>query len=171
MIKRKSRRVAKLLFPIVNFLIVAVLQAEGSNLRVVSWNVLYGFNHGQSVEEAGAWLGEQGANVVALQELNGISEDGLVKLARHWGHRFAVTHKEAGFPVGLTSRKPIQVLERKVEGFHHGYLHVRTYEIHFFVVHFWPGKNERHATPRDHSQGSERSQSPFLLERLRHLAE
>ncbi len=132
--------VAKLLFSSFCFLTVAVVQAESPGLKVICWNVLYGFNHGQSVQEAGAWLNEEGADVVALQELNGISERGLLKMASRWGHGFAVTHKEVGFPVGLTSRKPIEVLERQSEGFHHGYLHVRTHEIHFFVVHFWPGK-------------------------------
>ena len=48
--------------------------------------------------------------------------------------------KKGGFPVGLTSSQAIEVIERRVKGFHHGYLHCKTHGIHFFVVHFWPRK-------------------------------
>ena len=116
------------------------LLAEGSTLKVISWNVLYGFNHQRSIAEAGDWIRRQNPDVIAFQELNGISENELMDLSRGWGHGFAVTHKESGFPVGLASREPIRVRERCVEGFHHGFLHAETFGIHFFVVHFWPGK-------------------------------
>lgn len=116
------------------------LGAESSNLKLISWNVLYGFNHQRSVDESADWIRRQKPDVIAFQELNGISEGKLVQLSQRWGHEYAVTHKEAGFPVGLASREPIQVLERKVEGYHHGFLHAQTLGIHFFVVHFWPGK-------------------------------
>lgn len=114
--------------------------AEGASLKIISWNVLYGFNHQRSILEAGEWIKEQNPDIIAFQELNGFSESKLVELAKRWGHGFAVTHKEEGFPVGLASREPIRVMERRVKGFHHGFLHAQTQGIHFFVVHFWPGK-------------------------------
>ncbi|MFT7680388.1 MAG: exodeoxyribonuclease-3 [Planctomycetota bacterium] len=114
--------------------------AETPGLKLINWNVLYGFNHQRSVAEACDWLESQAPDVVSLQELNGISESQLGELAAEWGHPYAVTHKQSGFPVGLTSSEPIEVIERAAEGFHHGYLHCKTYGIHFFVVHFWPGK-------------------------------
>ena len=113
---------------------------ELQSVKVINWNVLYGFNHGQSRTEGSRWISDQEPDIVALQELNGITEKDLLEQAKKWGHAHAVTHKENGFPVGLTSRWPIQVLERKSKGFHHGYLHCKTRDIHFFVVHFWPGK-------------------------------
>lgn len=114
--------------------------ADGNSLKIINWNVLYGFNHHKSIEEAGNWLKTQLPDVIAFQELNGISEKRLGELAKHWDHTYAVTHKENGFPVGLTSNQPIEVLAREFEGFHHGFLHCKTYGIYFFVVHFWPGK-------------------------------
>lgn len=114
---------------------------DKSNFKVVCWNVLYGFNHGQSVEEGAKWLTEQAPDVVALQELNRYTSESLNQLAQNWGHKHSAILKEKGFPVGLSSRQPIEVLERKVEGFHHGYLHCKTCGIHFFVVHFWPRKD------------------------------
>ncbi len=111
-------------------------------LKIINWNVLYGFQGGETLGAATEWLAAQQPDVVALQELNGFTGEELTAAARGWGHLHAVTHKESGFPVGLSSRWPIRVLERRSEGFHHGFLHARTAGIHFFVVHFWPGKGE-----------------------------
>lgn len=113
---------------------------EPEVLKVVNWNVLYGFNHKKSIGQGVDWIQKQQADVVALQELNGHSQVGLATLARKWGHHHAAILKEKGFPVGLTSSQPIEVVSRNVKGFHHGYLHCKTHGIHFFVVHFWPGK-------------------------------
>ena len=112
---------------------------SSESIKIINWNVLYGFNHGNAVNEGSTWITKQQADVVALQELNGISEDQLAEYSSAWNHPHAVTHKETGFPVGLTSKEPIQVIERIQKGGHHGYLHCKTYDIHFFVVHFWPG--------------------------------
>lgn len=117
----------------------AVVASE--QLRILNWNVLYAFNHGRSVDQGVGWIANSSPDVVALQELNGLTEVSLKTLASRWGHDHAVILKEKGFPVGLTSRQPIKVIERQVEGFHHGYLHARTCDIDFFVVHFWPGKD------------------------------
>ena len=108
--------------------------------KIVNWNVLYGFNHKKSVKQGANWIKKQAADVVALQELNGHNQVGFKELALEWRHDHAAILKKGGFPVGLTSNQPIEVIERRVKDFHHGYLHCKTHGIHFFVVHFWPGK-------------------------------
>ena len=108
--------------------------------KIVNWNVLYGFNHKKSVKQGANWIKNQAADVVALQELNGHNQVGFKELAAEWRHDHAAILKKEGFPVGLTSNQPIEVIERRVKDFHHGYLHCKTHGIHFFVVHFWPGK-------------------------------
>ena len=108
--------------------------------KIVNWNVLYGFNHKKSVKQGANWIKKQAADVVALQELNRHDQVGFKELASEWGHDHAAILKKGGFPVGLTSNQPIEVIERRVKDFHHGYLHCKTHGIHFFVVHFWPGK-------------------------------
>ena len=113
---------------------------ETETLKIVNWNVLYGFNHKKSVKQGANWIKKQAADVVALQELNGHNQVGFKEVAAEWGHDHAAILKKGGFPVGLTSSQPIEVIERRVKGFHHGYLHCKTHGIHFFVVHFWPGK-------------------------------
>ncbi len=77
---------------------------------------------------------------MALQEVMFVDSAGLAELAAAWGHEHSVMHKESGCPVALTSSEPIEVVERRVEGFHHGYLHARTQGIDVLVVHFWPDK-------------------------------
>ncbi len=116
-------------------------EPAADRIRIANWNVLYGFNHSKAVDEGSQWLAEQKLDVAAFQELNGITENKLKEYAKNWGHDFAVTHKVGGFPVGLTSKESIEVIEKKSAGFHHGFLHCKTYGIHFFVVHFWPGKS------------------------------
>lgn len=115
--------------------------AQYRNLKIINWNILYSFNHKLATDAGIEWLKQQQADVLGLQELKGTRELRLSEMAQKWGHEYSAILKERGFPVGLTSRKPIEVIERKVDRFHHGYLHCRTFGIDFFVVHFWRGKD------------------------------
>ena len=113
-------------------------QGPVETVEVINWNTYHFFDHRAKVEEATAWLAEQGPDLVALQEVLHCKEVELGELAQEWGHGHAVMHKEHGYPVALTSSAPIEVVERRVKGSHHGYLHARTHGIDVFVVHFWP---------------------------------
>jgi exodeoxyribonuclease-3 len=95
-------------------------------LKVINWNVLYGFNHKKSIEPDAAWIRYQNPDVLGLQELNKYTLESLSKMALEWGRAHSVRLKQKGFPAGLTSKQPIEVIERRVEGFHHGYLHCKT---------------------------------------------
>ncbi len=125
--------------------------AGGTELCVISYNILEGFaNEASERYPAGSerqarvsqWLAEQTPDIVALQELNGYSEARLAKESQAWGHGHAATVKEKGYIVGLTSREPIEVVERHLEGMHHGVLHARTMGIDCFVVHLSPFRFE-----------------------------
>ena len=131
--------VKRVLFVLV-VLVCQSVMAGDDTVKVISWNILYSFNHGESAERGIAWIKEQGVDVLALQELKGTKGAKLAKMAEKWGHGHSVILKEKGFPVGLTSKEPIEVIEKRVKGFHHGYLHCKTYGINFFVVHFWRSK-------------------------------
>lgn len=109
-------------------------------LSALNWNTYLFFDHKAHQEEASAWLQHQDLDLVALQEVNGMTEATLQARAQQWGHAFVAMNKEHGYPVALTSREPIEVLERRVEGFHHGFLHARTAGLDVLVVHFWPTK-------------------------------
>lgn len=116
------------------------LSAKEGEFKVLNWNVYYGFDGKKTLPKASEWLKQQAPDVLALQELNGITEKQLEAYSKQWGHSYAATNKEKGFPMGLTSSKPIEVIERAAEGYHHGFLHCKTHGIHFFVVHLWPTK-------------------------------
>ena len=107
-------------------------------LKIMTYNVLYGFNHQESIRIAADWINKQNTDILALQELNGFNEQKLRDIAAEWNHNHAVILKEQGFPVGLTSKTPIKVLEKRTEGFTHGYLHCNTAGIDFLVVHLDP---------------------------------
>ncbi len=122
--------------------------------RVISFNILVGFENyrvgdpylpGEERKQAAyKWLAEQQPDLVGLQEMNGYTTEQLLTDAKTWGHEHAVLCKESGYDIALTSRSPIEVVERITEGFHHGLLHCRVDGIDVFVTHFYPGKeNER----------------------------
>ena len=118
--------------------------------HVITYNVLVGFGDQRGETQylpgnerkrmAAQWLAEQAPDVVAFQELNGYTEEQLRKEAATWGHPHAVLLKKSAYFVGLTSKEPITVVERHLEGMVHGLLHCRTSGIDFFVAHLSPHK-------------------------------
>lgn len=108
-------------------------------IRVVSYNIWNGFEKdaGRKDKFTG-WIKQQNPDIVALEELVGFTENDLKELAASYGHPYAAIVKEEGYPVGITSRKPITVVTRQVEGFWHGMLHVKTYGIDVIVTHLSP---------------------------------
>ena len=111
------------------------------NLRVLAYNIFVGFkNNEERHEHAVAWIAAQKPDVVALQELNGYTEEKLKEDARAWGHPYVQLCKvKSGFHLGLTSRKPIENVHLIArEGLWHGIIHGQTYGIDFFVLHLAP---------------------------------
>ncbi len=49
-------------------------------MKVISWNVLYGFNHQKAVSQAVDWIKYQDPDIIAFQELNGYTGETL----RNW---------------------------------------------------------------------------------------
>ncbi|MEE2657011.1 MAG: endonuclease/exonuclease/phosphatase family protein [Candidatus Latescibacterota bacterium] len=110
-------------------------------IRVISYNIWNGFEWGKDRERHAAflhWMRSQASDVVALQELCGYDLEKLGQDARKWGHAHAAILKTDGYPVGLTSREPIALKERLIDGLWHGMLHAETCGIDFFVVHLSP---------------------------------
>jgi exonuclease III len=125
------------------------LSAVAEGFTVVSYNVWNGFNEKSAVQMGIEWIETQDADVVALQELVGIDASELSKMASEWGHSYSAILKERGYPVGITSRTPIEIIERRMDGMHHGYLHARTADFNFFVVHLAPGDNRLDVRKRE----------------------
>jgi exonuclease III len=58
------------------------------------------------------WIKDQGADIVALQELGNYTSGKLEEDARIWGHSHSVLLKTTGYSVAITSRYPIEVREK-----------------------------------------------------------
>lgn len=121
-------------------------QEKTTKLKVLSYNIWNGFDWGKDTvrnEKAIRWIDSQKPDVVALQELCGYTKERLEKNAKKWGHKYAEILKTDGYPVGITSNKPIEVKEKILENMHHGALHCLTYGIDFVVIHFSPFSHEK----------------------------
>lgn len=110
-------------------------------LHIVSYNILDGFDSLTDTCRRSrfvAWMRTQDPDIAALNELVGFTEKDLQALAASYGHGYVAIVKEEGYPVGLTSKTPVTVVKKQVEGFWHGMLHARTAGLDVIVTHFSP---------------------------------
>ena len=119
------------------------LKQESENLKIISYNVWYGFTKVPERKKAWiAWMNEQGPDIVSLQELNEYTHEKLAEDAKSYGHSYSALLKEEGFPTGITSRYPIEDIKISTEGFHHGLLRVRIKGIYIYIIHLHPSNWE-----------------------------
>ena len=89
---------------IILFLTLALIHSIGAAsdtpIRTLNYNVWLGFHKGEKIPEFQRWIADKNPDIVTFQELNGISEKELRKIARAWGHRYVSVLKPWGFPVG-----------------------------------------------------------------------
>lgn len=111
---------------------------ELEKVRVISYNILAALGDEKREDKLISWLNIQDAEVIGFQELCGLTQEEFSGHAKKWGHPYAVILKENGYPVGISSKKPIVVKNKFVDGFWHGMLHVVTYGIDFMIIHLSP---------------------------------
>ena len=127
--------------PILFLFCCGQLQAQNQELKVISYNIWNGFDWGKDTEREKAmvdWLREQDADVIGFQELNAFTPEKLAQLANQWGHPYSLLLKEDGYPIGITSKTPLELKSRMLGGFWHGMLHAKTRNLDFLVVHLSP---------------------------------
>ena len=95
-------------------------------------------------------MNEQQPDIVSLQELNEYTPEKLAEDAKDYGHSYSALLKEEGFSTGITSRYPIEDIQRTMEGFHHGLMRVRIQQIYFYVIHLHPSNWETRKTEINH---------------------
>ena len=118
-------------------------------IRVMSYNIFNGFDWCKDYERENRfveWIKEQDPEILGLQELCGFTQEKLEKLARRWGHPYVMIVKEEGYPVGITSKKPIEVKAKMVGEIGHGLLHVSTYGFDVLVTHLNPSNAAKRNT-------------------------
>lgn len=132
-------------------------------VKVISYNIWNGFDWGNDETrraELVNWMSEQKPDVVGLQELCKYSDKKLTEDAGGWGHNYSVLLKKSGYSVGLTSKYPIEVVEKIFDGMHHGALHCKTAGMDVFVVHFSPSSYKKR-----------REEATIILQKLEKVAE
>lgn len=110
-------------------------------IRIISYNILDGFDELTDTDRMNRmvnWIKSKDPEVMALQELVGFKEKDLQDFGKSYGHPHAAILKEEGYPVGITSKRPIEVVNKFVDGYWHGMLHVRTYGMDFIILHLSP---------------------------------
>ena len=118
-----------------------IAQESDTKLNVMTYNIWNGFDWGKDTKRKSnwiKWIQSKNPDVLALQELCGYDEKQLKADAAKWGHNYVKILKTRGYPVGLTSRKPIITKELVIDKLWHGMLHCETFGIDFFVVHLSP---------------------------------
>ena len=112
---------------------------DNQPFKLISYNIWNGLSEGPDCRSNFLrWINEQKPDVVALEELVGFTEKKLAELAAEYGHPYVAIVKEKGYPVGITSKQPIEIVSKNVEGYWHGMLHVKTYNLDLIVTHLSP---------------------------------
>lgn len=90
---------------------------QPETLRFISYNILEGMklDKAQNFDNFVDWVKEKDPDFMALCECNAFTEESLTALAGRYGHPYAILCKESGFPVGLTSKYPIELRNRLLE--------------------------------------------------------
>jgi exodeoxyribonuclease-3 len=114
-------------------------QVEPGGMKVLSYNVLHGFNSDPALKTRYVkWVTKIDPDVVAYQELNGFTQDSLEELAKRYGHMYAVINTGVTHPIGLTSRYPIVMVQHVTTNMWHSYLYGVINGVHVFVTHLSP---------------------------------
>jgi exodeoxyribonuclease III len=132
-----------LLLVVVSSAAIHVALAQKTELTLISYNVLHGFDEKKLQGKFQQWVRAKNPDIVALQEMNGFTQDDLDSLAAGYGHPYAIImNTEGGLPVthplAITSRYPIVNVQKVIDNMWHGYLYANIMGINVFVTHLAP---------------------------------
>ncbi|WP_290798578.1 endonuclease/exonuclease/phosphatase family protein [Flavihumibacter sp. UBA7668] len=113
-----------------------------SGFVVLNYNVLEGLQQKQERKLAFTqWVKKIDPAIVSFQELNGFTHRSLDSFSRSYGHPYSVLLRENGYPVGLSSKYPLEQVERVQIDQYVGYIYAKVNRLyHVFVVHLDPFK-------------------------------
>lgn len=125
-------------------------KVENRDFKIITYNVWYGFQDGDHPrfpcyssgetrrDSIYSWLASQDPEVVVFQELIDYSGDRLRKESQHWNHKYAVTLRDKGMAIGISSKYPIEVKEVLTDGMHHGLIYCSVLGVDIIGTHLWP---------------------------------
>ncbi len=125
----------------VSVLLSTVFAAGAAEYKVMTYNIWASFAYGKETETGIRFLREHPADVLVVEELKYSPEDDCAAWAKSWGYdHIEVLRPEVS--VAVCSRYPIEVLEKRTEGMHHGYILCRIDGIYYLATHLSPFKWE-----------------------------
>ncbi|MFI3295400.1 MAG: endonuclease/exonuclease/phosphatase family protein [Rikenellaceae bacterium] len=114
---------------------------EADSIRIMSYNIWNGFTEAQNKRDLFIdFITAKDPEILGYQELCTFKQADLEALAQEIGHPYAIICKEGGYPVGISSKEPITLIEKRIDGYGHGMLHVQTYGLDVIVTHLNPHK-------------------------------
>lgn len=127
--------------PLVLAIAGTLLSAAAEETKVIAFNVLIGFNHADRIEETAGWLREENPDVILFQEIARQNCASFARLAKLWNHSHAAVAKPwQDYSIGLTSKRPFEMLEVRTDGMHHGYVLAKIDGIYYMSIHLSPFK-------------------------------
>ena len=107
--------------------------------RVIGYNVLIGFNRAERIEETANWLRSRKPDVILFQEIARQSSESFARQAKLWDHSYAAVCKPwQDYSIGMTSKRPFEMLEMRIDGLHHGYILARIDGVYYMSIHLSP---------------------------------
>lgn len=114
---------------------------DRQKVKIISYNIMNGFSNRTDLDRMDRfvdWIKDEDPDVLALNELCGFTEASLKDFASRYGHPYVAIVKEKGYPVGITSKTPLKVIAKKVDGYGHGLLHCKVLGIDILSTHLNP---------------------------------
>lgn len=151
------RKKTLLLILVTACFIVKGISAQEKTLKLISYNVYWGMKQDSTEHKSkfSQWIKQQDPDILALQEMNGFTQQELQKFAESYGHPYAFIVREPfadgsiSFPVAITSKYPIVNVQRIVENCVHGVLIAEIDGLHFIVTHFHPFSSQKRISEID----------------------
>lgn len=116
--------------------------AKVDTMRLISYNILEAMklDKANNYDNFVAWVSEQAPDILALEEANYLTQEKLEAMAARWGHQYVVTNikSDDNYPVALTSKYPINVVQKITDKVSHGAIHATINGINIVVLHLWP---------------------------------
>jgi len=125
---------------------------QENKLRIISYNIFVGMQLDTAAGKPNftAWLREMQPDILALQEVTGFTQASLEKLAKDYGHPYAVLLVEGEkYPVALTSKYPIVNVQKISDNMDRGFIIARIRDINVVCLHFTPFDYRKHREEAD----------------------
>lgn len=162
-------------------------EATPKTLRFMDFNVADGmwFDQFNNYDRFVAWMSAQHIDIFAIceaathwdKEKKNVPKNDEARylpakwgeLAARWGHKYAaVGAYQDNYPVALTSRYPIEVVQRiggsKVS---HGALHAKVMGVNIVIIHLWPQQYRKGDPTRTKGTGGDE----YRMEEINYILE